>query len=65
MLATESRGDGTFLEGIVDGVTVFHAISYLLRNPRPNVNERMLTYGGRKNCSSTTYMPRKISVSKK
>ena len=64
VLATEAGGDGALLEGVKDGVsnqsseTAFRAL-YKRRG------HQLSTYGGRKNCSSDTYMPRNISMSKK
>lgn len=70
VLATEARGDGALLEGVVDGVS-----GWIPRLSTPCSSEWPVkanaeargkgAYGARKNCSSTTYMPRIISVSRK
>lgn len=60
MLAAEAWADGALLKGIEDGVSASQPSTDRL----PDVLSE-LTYGGRKNCSSTTYMPLQISVKRK
>ena len=76
VFATEARRDGALLEGIVDRVSVSAVrlttpqLELPLQTPIDRVVVRIEwktggTYGGLKNCSNTTYMPRIISVSRK
>lgn len=76
VFTTETGRDGTLLEGVEDGVAnTGHAISRLLYfdaidfHGLPSASPARFcgtrTYGGLKNCSSTTYMPRKISDMRK
>ncbi len=58
MLAAEAGGDGPFFEGVVYCVAI-----ELLETGGYEWSEG--TCGGRKNCSSTTYIPRIISVRRK
>ena len=64
MLASETRGDGAFLEGIVYRVAAPY-IRLRISVERCAIACKGCTYGGRKNCSMSTYMPRNISSSKK
>jgi hypothetical protein len=77
VLTAESGGDGTLLEGVEDSVTKSKEASCQsipAQSSLHDVSNMQLalsavvgreTYGGRKNCSSTTYMPRKISAMRK
>ncbi len=58
MLATEAGGDGSFFEGVVYRVAC-HTVRW------GRYAGTGTTHGGRKNCSSTTYIPRIISVRRK
>lgn len=64
VLATEAGGNGALLEGVEDGVSngPSEAAFQALCTRR---GHQLSTYGGLKNCSSETYMPRNISMSKK
>lgn len=63
VLATEAGRDGALLEGVEDCVTDYCVSG--CPNDWPLTPEGSRTYGGLKNCSSTTYMPRNISVKRK
>lgn len=64
VLATETGGNRALLEGVEDGVS--NRLSEPAFSTLCERGEYQLsTYGGLKNCSSDTYMPRNISMSKK
>lgn len=65
MFATEARGDGALLERVVYGVSIdtILVLPYSCLHCRSNGRRR--TYGGRKNCSRSTYIPLAISVRRK
>ena len=64
MLTTEAGGDWALLEGVEDSVSrkPSEPAFYTLGEQE---EQQLSTYGGLKNCSSETYMPRNISMSKK
>ena len=64
VLTTEAGRNGALLEGVENGVSAQPsepAFQALCRHR----GHQLRTYGGLKNCSSDTYMPRNISMSKK
>lgn len=72
VFAPEPGRDGAFFEGVVDCVSVFVRVRFcvpFLRCGVPSSGRGLMgrgdAHGGRKNCSSTTYMPRNISVRRK
>lgn len=65
MFASKAGRDWAFLERIEYSVSDIQS-EYILRAHRKlAARQSCITYGGRKNCSSDTYMPRNISRSKK
>ena len=60
MFATKARAYRAFFEGVVDGVAILAVNKAGAGRPVSGVS-----YGGRKNCSRTTYIPLNISVMRK